>query len=218
MQSDQSSRGRLTQGSPRHPAGTADLKECKAGSFIQRVLPSARQRPSCRGKAVTMTAMVPARMEPPVRRERHQTGELSKRKGQSRLLQVGGFMGEGREGPGGGERPGGRHEPAAVSHTTPGAGTLVSVVPRSPKGAASPRSQMPACSRACQGNGTSGELTFRSPSSQLSGMCWGYHPCLAPGGQAGMWPESQNSWEGTGRDEKAKAASGDCNREDEGHC
>lgn len=26
----------------------------------------------------------------------------------------------------------------------------------------------------------------------------------------------QNSWEGTGRDEKAQAASGDCNREDEG--
>lgn len=48
------------------------------------------------------------------------------------------------------------------------------------------------------GNGMSGELTSASPSSQHSGMCWGYHQCLAPGGQAGMRPDSQSSWEGTG--------------------
>lgn len=59
-------------------------------------------------------------------------------------------------------------------------------------------SSMP-IAQACPGNGMSGELTFASPSSQHSGMCWGYHQCLAPGGgQAGMWPESQSSWEGTG--------------------
>lgn len=113
-------------------------------------------------------------------------------------------MGEAREGPGG-ERPGGRHGPAAVSHTTAGARTSVSEVPRSPKGAASPGSQMHACSQACQGNGTSGELTFRSPSSQLSGMCWGYHQCLAPGGQAGMWPESP---EQLGGDRKGREGKG----------
>lgn len=60
-------------------------------------LPPARQHSSCRVKAVTMTAMAPACMEPPLRRERHQTGELSKRKGPCRLRQVGGFTGEGEK-------------------------------------------------------------------------------------------------------------------------
>lgn len=64
---------------------------------------------------------------------------------------------------------------------------------------------MPAA-QACPGNGMSGELTFASPASQHSGMCWGYHQCLAPGGQAGMRPEPQSSWEGTGGGERGQGS------------
>lgn len=58
---------------------------------------------------------------------------------------------------------------------------------------------MPAYRLGCQGNGMSGEVTFRSPSSQHSGMCWGYHQRLAPGGQADMWPKSPEQLGGDGK-------------------
>lgn len=61
--------------------------------------------------------------------------------------------------------------------------------------------------QACQENGMSEELTLGSPSSQHSGMCWGHPQCLAPGGQAGLWPESLDSWEGMGGSENGTAAS-----------
>lgn len=45
----------------------------------------------------------------------------------------------------------------------------------------------------------SGELTFDSPSRQHLGLCWGYHQCLARGGQADMGPESPEQLGGNGR-------------------
>lgn len=180
-------------------------------------LPPARQHSSCRVKAVMMTAMAPACMEPPLRRERHQTGELSKRKGPCRLRQVGGFTGEGEKVLVG---RGARWPSRACSCEPPHARCedLGFLSPQVAKG-----SRLSGKSDACLQPGLPGEwhVWGADLSFTLQSALWnvlGLPPvsCTWWAGRQACGQSLQDSWEGRGRDEKAKVASGDCNREDEG--